>query len=159
MFSRKGHNTVVEKKSCKLITLQYCTVTAVNVKTYCIIHFETQDEELWQHGRSFGGSIAQFKFYRNHMFGDLFPWLYIVPFLWVIWILQLPDDSHLLFRGNSLATKSMEAFMKLVGDKYLLDTLRQVINKVVEAGLDCEVSIPSIQHLLTMILSLDRNKL
>ncbi|XP_042227710.1 ras GTPase-activating protein nGAP-like isoform X2 [Homarus americanus] len=49
------------------------------------------------------------------------------------------DDSHLLFRGNSLATKSMEAFMKLVGGKYLLDTLRQVINKVVEAGLDCEV--------------------
>lgn len=30
--------------------------------------------------------------------------------------------------------------MKLVGEKYLLDTLRQVINKVVEAGLDCEVS-------------------
>nr|XP_045583264.1 uncharacterized protein LOC123746068 isoform X2 [Procambarus clarkii] len=51
------------------------------------------------------------------------------------------DDSHLLFRGNSLATKAMEAFMKLVGSKYLLDTLRQVINKVVEAGLDCEVSV------------------
>lgn len=34
----------------------------------------------------------------------------------------------------------MEAFMKLVGDKYLLDTLTQVINNVVEAGLDCEVS-------------------
>ena len=33
----------------------------------------------------------------------------------------------------------MEAFMKLVGEKYLLDTLRQVINRVVEAGLDCEV--------------------
>lgn len=33
----------------------------------------------------------------------------------------------------------MEAFMKLVGGKYLLDTLRQVINKVVETGLDCEV--------------------
>lgn len=30
--------------------------------------------------------------------------------------------------------------MKLVGDKYLQDTLRQVINKVVEDGLDCEVS-------------------
>lgn len=29
--------------------------------------------------------------------------------------------------------------MKLVGDKYLQDTLRQVINKVVEDGLDCEV--------------------
>ena len=49
------------------------------------------------------------------------------------------DDAHLLFRGNSLATKAMEAFMKLVGEKYLLDTLRQVITRVVDAGLDCEV--------------------
>ncbi|XP_064092568.1 uncharacterized protein LOC135205657 isoform X4 [Macrobrachium nipponense] len=60
------------------------------------------------------------------------------------------DDSHLLFRGNSLATKAMEAFMKLVGDKYLLDTLRQVVNKVVEAGLDCEVDpmkVPQISSL------------
>nr|XP_053627579.1 uncharacterized protein LOC128685096 isoform X4 [Cherax quadricarinatus] len=60
------------------------------------------------------------------------------------------DDSHLLFRGNSLATKAMEAFMKLVGTKYLLDTLRQVINKVVEAGLDCEVDpmkVPQISSL------------
>ncbi|KAK7086908.1 Disabled 2-interacting protein, partial [Halocaridina rubra] len=60
------------------------------------------------------------------------------------------DDSHLLFRGNSLATKAMEAFMKLVGDKYLQDTLRQVINKVVEAGLDCEVDpmkVPQINSL------------
>lgn len=67
----------------------------------------------------------------------------------------LSDDSHLLFRGNSLATKSMEAFMKLVGGKYLLDTLRQVINKVVEAGLDCEVrnySIYIIQRLLTFFV-------
>lgn len=33
----------------------------------------------------------------------------------------------------------MEAFMKLVGSKYLMDTLRQVITKVVEASLECEV--------------------
>ena len=29
------------------------------------------------------------------------------------------DNEHLMFRGNSLATKSMEAFMKLVADDYL----------------------------------------
>ncbi|CAL4060278.1 unnamed protein product [Meganyctiphanes norvegica] len=60
------------------------------------------------------------------------------------------DDAHLLFRGNSLATKAMEAFMKLVGEKYLLDTLRQVINRVVEAGLDCEVDPMKMTQINTL---------
>ncbi|VDK21072.1 unnamed protein product [Anisakis simplex] len=29
------------------------------------------------------------------------------------------DNEHLMFRGNSLATKAMEAYMKLVADEYL----------------------------------------
>ena len=29
------------------------------------------------------------------------------------------DDQRLTFRGNSLATKAMEAYLKLSGDKYL----------------------------------------
>lgn len=29
------------------------------------------------------------------------------------------ENEHLMFRGNSLATKSMEAFMKLVAEDYL----------------------------------------
>lgn len=66
---------------------------------------------------------------------------YEYTILYINYFVKFSDDSHLLFRGNSLATKAMEAFMKLVGSKYLLDTLRQVINKVVEAGLDCEVSV------------------
>ena len=27
------------------------------------------------------------------------------------------DNQHLTFRGNSIATKAMEAYMKLVGEK------------------------------------------
>ena len=34
--------------------------------------------------------------------------------------------------------------MKLVGEKYLLDTLRQVINQVVNDGLDCEVRMSQL---------------
>ncbi|CAL4059720.1 unnamed protein product, partial [Meganyctiphanes norvegica] len=72
------------------------------------------------------------------------------------------DDAHLLFRGNSLATKAMEAFMKLVGEKYLLDTLRQVINRVVDEKLDCEVDpmkmpqISSIQKQQENLVSIVR---
>lgn len=29
------------------------------------------------------------------------------------------DNDHLMFRGNSLATKAMEAYMKLIADEYL----------------------------------------
>jgi len=32
-------------------------------------------------------------------------------------MLYISDNNHLTFRGNSIATKSMEAHMKLVGDK------------------------------------------
>ncbi|XP_064460190.1 disabled homolog 2-interacting protein-like isoform X2 [Ornithodoros turicata] len=49
------------------------------------------------------------------------------------------DDQHLTFRGNSLATKAMEAYMKLLGEKYLQDTLGDVVRTVVDSSEDCEV--------------------
>ncbi|GAB1602527.1 rasGAP-activating-like protein 1, partial [Argonauta hians] len=39
-------------------------------------------------------------------------------------------DPNTLFRGNSLATKSMDNFMKMVGLHYLQETLGQVIDQV-----------------------------
>ncbi|CAG5133799.1 unnamed protein product, partial [Candidula unifasciata] len=49
------------------------------------------------------------------------------------------DDEHLTFRGNSIATKAMEAYMKLVGAKYLQDTLGDLIQQLVQSPDDCEV--------------------
>ncbi|XP_052126561.1 ras GTPase-activating protein raskol, partial [Frankliniella occidentalis] len=49
------------------------------------------------------------------------------------------DDSRLTFRGNSLATKSMEAYLKLTGDRYLQETLNELVTTVLTAGHDCEV--------------------
>ncbi|XP_052790758.1 disabled homolog 2-interacting protein-like isoform X4 [Mya arenaria] len=49
------------------------------------------------------------------------------------------DNSHLTFRGNSLATKAMEAHMKLVGEKYLNDTLGDFLRRIINTEEDCEV--------------------
>ncbi|XP_071443559.1 ras GTPase-activating protein raskol isoform X2 [Hetaerina americana] len=44
------------------------------------------------------------------------------------------DDERLTFRGNSLATKAMEAYLKLTGDRYLLETLGDVVGAMVNGG-------------------------
>lgn len=49
------------------------------------------------------------------------------------------DDVRLTFRGNSLATKAMEAYLKLTGDRYLQDTLAEPIAELLDAQKDCEV--------------------
>lgn len=48
-------------------------------------------------------------------------------------------DQRLTFRGNSLATKSMEAFLKLTGEQYLQDTLSIPISELIFSERDCEV--------------------
>ncbi|XP_043231373.1 ras GTPase-activating protein raskol-like isoform X2 [Amphibalanus amphitrite] len=49
------------------------------------------------------------------------------------------DDERLTFRGNSLATKATEAYMKLVGDRYLNDTLGDAVRRLLETSSDLEV--------------------
>ncbi|KAK6637118.1 hypothetical protein RUM43_010792 [Polyplax serrata] len=49
------------------------------------------------------------------------------------------DDERLMFRGNSLATKAMEAYLKLTGDRYLQETLGSLVTHVLSSGQDCEV--------------------
>lgn len=49
------------------------------------------------------------------------------------------DDQRLTFRGNSLATKAMEAYLKLTGDRYLQETLTELVENVLVSDRDCEV--------------------
>ncbi|KAK3087161.1 hypothetical protein FSP39_002478, partial [Pinctada imbricata] len=49
------------------------------------------------------------------------------------------DNETLTFRGNSIATKAMEAYMKLVGEKYLSDTLSDFVRSMINSEDDCEV--------------------
>lgn len=44
-----------------------------------------------------------------------------------------------MFRGNSLATKAMEAYMKLVAGDYLLETLGDYVKQVLDSNESCEV--------------------
>ncbi|XP_028341974.1 rasGAP-activating-like protein 1 isoform X2 [Physeter macrocephalus] len=48
-------------------------------------------------------------------------------------------DPNTLFRSNSLASKSMEQFLKLVGMPYLHEVLRPVINRVFEEKMYMEL--------------------
>ncbi|XP_076436636.1 uncharacterized protein LOC143276119 isoform X3 [Babylonia areolata] len=60
------------------------------------------------------------------------------------------DNEHLTFRGNSIATKAMEAYMKLVGRRYLRDTLGDFVKILVKSEDDCEVDPKKVNNPATL---------
>jgi hypothetical protein len=48
-------------------------------------------------------------------------------------------EANLLFRGNTLLTKSLDSHMRRVGTEYLLDCLGPIIRDINEKDPDCEV--------------------
>ena len=55
--------------------------------------------------------------------------------------LVVVENLNLMLRGNTIATKAIEAYMKLVGNKYLHDTLDDFIRLILDSEDSCEVRI------------------
>jgi hypothetical protein len=58
-----------------------------------------------------------------------------------------PDGTHTattLFRGNSLASKTVDQFMKVYGLSYLHATIKPLIDQILRECIDCEVDITKV---------------
>ena len=68
------------------------------------------------------------------------------------------ENEHLTFRGNSIATKAMECYIKLVGGQFLLSTLQTVISDILSTN-DLDLEIDPIKVASNEVLSLHRQSL
>ncbi|KAF8921697.1 hypothetical protein BGZ58_003995, partial [Dissophora ornata] len=50
-----------------------------------------------------------------------------------------PTRANTLFRGNTLLTKALDAYMRLVGTEYLDDTLGDILRNICDSKIACEV--------------------
>lgn len=57
--------------------------------------------------------------------------------------IQGTGDVNIIFRGNSVATKSLDIFMKLVGTQYLLKVLKPIITEISQGKRSCELDAPN----------------
>ena len=73
-------------------------------------------------------------------------------------ILSTPDNT-LTFRGNSIATKSMEAYMKLIGETYLRETLTRFVTELVSSKQGNDIDLEVDSGRLSNLQNLERNRI
>lgn len=73
-------------------------------------------------------------------------------------VLSTPDNT-LTFRGNSIATKSMEAYMKLIGETYLRETLTRFVLEIVSSKNLNEMDLEVDPDRVANIQNLERNQI
>ncbi|KAI9291347.1 hypothetical protein K502DRAFT_321331 [Neoconidiobolus thromboides FSU 785] len=56
------------------------------------------------------------------------------------------EDANILFRGNSILTKTIDAYMKMVGLQYLEDTIGGIIREVCNNKIVCEVDSNKLER-------------
>ena len=73
--------------------------------------------------------------------------------------IQSTPDNTLTFRGNSIATKSMEAYMKLIGETYLRETLTRFVTEIVSSKTSNEMDLEVDPGRVSNLQHLERNQL
>lgn len=53
-------------------------------------------------------------------------------------------DGRTLFRGNSMASKALDLYMKLVGTNYLRSTIESVLKAILSSAQPFEVKQPNL---------------
>ena len=67
--------------------------------------------------------------------------MFSCPTSFVYASLFISEKKETLFRGNTLATKLMDQYMKMIAIPYLQDTIKNVILKIMESKQNCEVNM------------------
>ena len=79
------------------------------------------------------------RFYPPNFDANIFAGFYLLML-----ILFFIEKKETLFRGNTLTTKLIDQYMKMVAIPYLQQTINDVIMKIMECKQSCEVGIESI---------------
>ena len=64
----------------------------------------------------------------------------------VVYEISSNENESLTFRGNTIATKAMETYVKMVGEKYLEDTLCSTLSDLLASDLDLEVDLVKVPN-------------
>ncbi|KAG4089366.1 hypothetical protein H8356DRAFT_1719349 [Neocallimastix lanati (nom. inval.)] len=59
--------------------------------------------------------------------------------------IDVTEDQNIIFRGNSITTKTIDQYMKTIGHQYLENTIGHVINQVYSSKDSCEVDPTKVE--------------